>query len=96
MKYFLFGVIVAVVALFISYITFGRDMAYIIPGGIGLFFIAISMLFSGAMVNGDQMRANFATESEVDRRERTQTAVRSGLIGLPNMLLAGFLYILMN
>ena len=96
MKYFLFGIIVAVIALIISYITLGREMAYIIPGGIGIFFIVISMLFSGAMADGDQMRANFATESEVDRRERTQTAVRSGLIGLPNMLLAGFLYILMN
>lgn len=94
MKYFLVGVIVAVVALFISYITLGRDMAYIIPGGIGLFFIVISLLFSGLMVNGDKMRANFATESDVDRRERTQTAVRTGLIGLPNILLAGFLYFL--
>lgn len=96
MKYFLIGLVVAVVALVISYITLGSDQTYVIPGGIGFFFIVISMLFSGLMVNGDKMRANFATESKVDRRERTQTAVRTGLIGLPNILLAGFLYFFMT
>lgn len=94
MKYFLVGVIVAVVALVISYIALGSDQTYVIPGGIGLFFIVISLLFSGLMVNGDKMRANFSTESDVDRRKRTQTAFRTGLIGLPNILLAGFLYFL--
>ncbi|MGE8082045.1 DUF5316 family protein [Peribacillus loiseleuriae] len=96
MKFLLFGILLSVIGVLISLVTLGIDRAYLITGGIGIFFIGISMLFSGSMVSGDQIRANFATESVEDRRERISTTFRTGLIGLPNIILAFLLYYLMN
>ncbi len=68
MRYFLIGIILSVIGVLISSIVWGIENAYVITAGIGFLFIGISMVFSGSMVSGDRMRANFATESDDDRR----------------------------
>jgi hypothetical protein len=54
--------------------------------------IGLSLVFSGSMVNGDRMRANFAAETTEERQERTSTTARLALLGLPNVVVACLLY----
>ncbi|WP_028391007.1 DUF5316 domain-containing protein [Bacillus cihuensis] len=96
MRYFLIGIILSIIGFLVSLVVWGMDKAYFIPGGIGFFFIGISMIFSGSMASGDQMRANFATESVEDRRKRNRVTFRSALIGIPNLVMAFFFYFFLN
>lgn len=94
LKNFLLGIGLSIIGILLSIILWGMDKAYLVTGGIGFIFIVISMVMSGSMVSGDRMRANFATESVEDRKERNQTTLNSLLIGLPNVLTAILLYFL--
>ncbi|MGP4042498.1 DUF5316 domain-containing protein [Gracilibacillus sp. D59] len=96
MRYFFIGLILSVIGVLISFIVWGMDKAYVITAGIGFLFIGISMVFSGSMVSGDRMRANFATESDDDRRIRRSVTFRSGLIGIPNLVIALLIYYFLN
>lgn len=80
------------IGVLISLVVWGIEKAYLITGGIGFFFIGISIIFSGSLVSGDRMRANFATESVEDRRKRNNVTFRSALIGIPNIVMSVFLY----
>ncbi|XRG81074.1 DUF5316 domain-containing protein [Rossellomorea sp. GAMAL-10_SWC] len=61
-------------------------------GVIGVVFIVLSMLFSGSMVSGDRMRANYSFESKEDRHERLETTKRLALIGFPNIIVPLLFY----
>ncbi|WP_272495797.1 DUF5316 family protein [Bacillus pinisoli] len=67
-----------------------------ITGAIGVIFLGISMIYSGSLVSGNQMRANFATESVEDRESRKKIMFRTAIIGLPNFIIAIILYIYLN
>lgn len=96
MKFFISGSVLAIIASFASFYLFGKEQAYFLPGGIGLVSILISAVFSGSLVSGDRIRANFQTESKDDRRERLRTMTRSAVFGLPNILAAVLLYTLFH
>ncbi|QGH34709.1 hypothetical protein GI584_11995 [Gracilibacillus salitolerans] len=96
MRCFLIGIILSVIGVLISLIMWGIDKAYVITGGIGILFIGISMIFSGSMVNGNRMRANFATESAEDRRNRNSVTLHTALIGIPNIVIALLIYFFLN
>ncbi len=70
------------------------DQAYLISGGLAAIFIGLSMLTSGALVNGDSMRANFATETKEDRHDRRNMTTMFLLLGLPNLGIALLFYYL--
>lgn len=93
MKYFLFGIILAAAGTLLSMIIWGMDQAYYISGGVALIFLGISMISSGALVSGDQMRANYATETTQDRRARMSISFKSASIGLPNLVTAILIYV---
>ncbi|MFD1739755.1 DUF5316 domain-containing protein [Bacillus salitolerans] len=92
MKYLMIGIIVSVLSSLVSFILWGVDRAYIMPGAVGFLLIGFSVVFSGTMVSGDRMRANFATETEVDRKTRNKITSRLAMLGLPNLLVAVLLY----
>jgi len=92
MKYFLIGIVLAAVGLVLSILIWGVDQMYMIPSYAGFFFIGVAMISSGAMVSGDRMRANYATEEKKDRRSREKFALHSALIGLPNIIITALLY----
>lgn len=94
MRNLLFGSILAIIGFFVSYLVWGIDKSYFIPGAIGIILIGLSMVFSGSMVSGDRMRANYATESSEDRDSRNKIIFGMTLIGAPNLILAFILYIL--
>jgi hypothetical protein len=96
LKYFLFGIGLSIIGILISIVFWGIDKAYLVTGSIGLIFLGISMVMSGSMVSGDKMRANFATESAEDRRERNRTTLKSMLLGLPSVLTSVLLYYLIT
>ena len=94
MKYFLLGIGASIIGILISIFLWGIDKAYLVTGSIGFIFIAISMILSGSMVSGDRMRANFATESEDDRKVRNTISFNSMFLGLPCVFIAILLYYL--
>lgn len=94
MKYFLFGIGLSLIGILVSLFLLGIDKAYLVTGSIGFIFIGISMVMSGSIASGDRMRANFATESAEDRKERIRITSNSLLIGLPSVLTAVLLYYL--
>lgn len=96
MRYFVIGIILSIIGVLLSIILWGTDNAYLITGGIGLLFIGLAMVFSGSLVSGDRMRANFATESAEDRRNRNSVTFRLALIGIPNLAIAVLIYFLVS
>jgi hypothetical protein len=92
MKYFFAGTILAAITAVISALIWNIEQAYLIPGGLAVFFIGLSMIFSGALVSGDTMRANFAAETTEDRAKRNSAALRLAMLGLPNFIVAAILY----
>ena len=96
MKYFLVGIGLSIIGVLIPMFLLGIGKAYLVTGTIGFIFIGISMVMSGSMVSGDQMRANFATESGEDRKKRNKKTLNSMLLGLPSLLTAVLLYYLSN
>lgn len=96
MKYFYLGIILSIIGILFSLFVAGINNASLITGVIGVIFIGLSMLFSGSMVSGDQMRAIYSTESKEDRRERLVSTTRLALIGLPNIIVSLLFYWLYN
>ncbi|MEH7453869.1 DUF5316 domain-containing protein [Gottfriedia acidiceleris] len=96
MKYFYFGIILSIIGVLFSLFIVGINNASLITGVIGVVFIGLSMLFSGSMVSGDRMRANYSSESKEDIRERFETTKRLALIGVPNIMVSLLFYWLYN
>ncbi|WP_421378023.1 DUF5316 domain-containing protein [Bacillus salacetis] len=96
MKLLFIGLISSILGVLLSMIIWGLENAYYISAGIAVIFLGISIISSGAMVSGDRMRANFATESAEDRRARNGITFKSALIGLPNLGIAVLVYFLFN
>lgn len=88
------GILLAVVGVLVSSIIWGISKSYLIPGTIGVILIGLSMITSGALVSGDRMRANFATETAQDRKKRNSITFRLALVGLPNLAMAFLIYFL--
>lgn len=96
MKYFYIGIILSIIGVLFSLFIAGIKNASLITGVIGVVFIVLSMLFSGSMVSGDRMRANYSSESKEDRLERLETTKRLALIGFPNIIVSLLFYWLSN
>ena len=96
MKYLLVGMLLALVGMLASIVIWDIEMVTTITGGIGLFFIVISFIISGAFVSGDRMRANLAAESIEGRNQRNGTVLHSVLIAIPNFAVAILFYFLLN
>jgi hypothetical protein len=77
LRYLLFGIVLSLIGILISIFLFGIEKAYLLTGSIGFIFIGISMVMSGSIVSGDRMRANFATESAEDRKERNRITINN-------------------
>ncbi|RHW38113.1 hypothetical protein D1B31_15160 [Neobacillus notoginsengisoli] len=92
MKVIMSGAVLAVIASISSSLIWGADHAYILPGGIGLAAIGISAIFSGSLVSGDRIRANYQAETKEDRASRHLTMKRFGLFGMSNLAAAVILY----
>lgn len=95
MRYFLFGLLLSLLSIFVTLVIWDIHMVYVVAGTISLFFIVVSMLLSGSFVSGDRMRANVAMESDEDRENRYKVTTRSLLMALPNLIVALLFYILL-
>lgn len=96
MRYFLIGILLSLIGILVSIVIWDVGMVTTITSGIGFFFIGISLVFSGALVSGDRMRANFSTETVEDRHKRNNVTFRSALIGIPSFVVAILFYFLLN
>ncbi|GAB0168266.1 DUF5316 domain-containing protein [Lysinibacillus sp. CTST325] len=94
MRHLLMGVFLSLCGVLTSMILWGMEKLYLVSGTVGCIFIVISMIFSGSMVSGDRMRANFAAETTEHRDERNTISLNSLYIALPNIIVAVILYYL--
>nr|WP_253264284.1 DUF5316 domain-containing protein [Brevibacillus sp. MCWH] len=67
---------------------FGYWNTFAVVGGAAWLFSAVC---SGALLSGDRIRANYATETAEDRKQRQKWAGRLFLFGLPFVVTAIFL-----
>ncbi|WP_341299407.1 DUF5316 domain-containing protein [Lysinibacillus sp. FSL H8-0500] len=94
MRYVVIGTIVSMLGVVVSMLLWGVQQAYFLPGIVGFICLAVSMLLSGALVSGDRMRANFATETTAGRHERHRVMTRALLLAVPNLIIAIIAYTL--
>ncbi len=93
MKYLGVGLLLSLLGSVVAIAFWDIHMVADITGMIGLTFLVISMLMSGAFVNGDRARLNATIETNDDRKQRNQVVTASLLIALPNFLvMLGFYF----
>ncbi|WP_188456715.1 DUF5316 domain-containing protein [Virgibacillus oceani] len=80
--YFGFGI--ASLLFILGYFLKNAHLFGSIAMGIGLIFFAIGGLSGGAFIDGNQLRANFHTETKEDRGKRQKIILISGVIAIPN------------
>ena len=96
MKYLLLGIFLSVIGVLVSILIWDINMVITITSGIGLFFIVVAFLFSGALISGDRIRANLASESVEGKKQRDNIGFRSALISIPSFVIAILFYFLLN
>ncbi|WP_099157404.1 DUF5316 domain-containing protein [Virgibacillus ndiopensis] len=84
---------VALLLLVLGYFTKNTELFGSIAMGIGLVFFAIGGLVGGAFISGNQIQANFHTETKEDRSKRQKLLLISGAIALPNFAVGVLLLI---
>lgn len=93
-KSFLIGISLAAIFFIVGLFTDYTREAGSISLGIAIIFIAIGGFVSGAFVSGDQIRANYNTESKEDRQRNRRVLFNSAIIALP-LFLAGVILLSM-
>ena len=86
MKYVAIGLLLSLIGSVVALVIWDVHMVADVTGMIGLVFLVLSMIMSGAFVSGDRVRLNAATETDKGREERNRLVTRSLLIALPNLL----------
>ena len=93
MKYLGIGALLSLLGIVVALVVWDVHMVADVTGMIGLVFLVLSMIMSGAFVNGDRVRLNAATETDKGRDERNRLVTRSLLIALPNLVvMLGFYF----
>ncbi|MER1958891.1 MAG: DUF5316 domain-containing protein [Solibacillus sp.] len=93
MKYVAIGLLLSLLGSVVALVIWDVHMVADVTGMIGLVFLVLSMIMSGAFVSGDRVRLNAATETDKGRAERNQIVTRSLLIALPNFLVMLVFYL---
>ncbi|WP_341321267.1 DUF5316 domain-containing protein [Solibacillus sp. FSL H8-0523] len=86
MKYVAIGLLLSLLGSVVALVIWDVHMVADVTGMIGLVFLVLSMIMSGAFVSGDRVRLNAATETDKGREERNRLVTRSLLIALPNLV----------
>lgn len=92
-KSILFGTITAC-SLFILALITSLDIFIYIVGGLGIVCLLLSGVLGGALISGDQFRANIHTETKDHRDKRNTGMYMLALFGLPNFIASILLTIL--
>ena len=84
MKYLRLGLIVVVIVTLISFISGNWSVLLKVSGTIGVVSFLIAALLTGTFISGDQLKANWSSESKEDRDIRESRATKFFLFALPN------------
>ncbi|UFT99976.1 DUF5316 domain-containing protein [Radiobacillus kanasensis] len=85
-KFFLIGLLILISALIICFILQDAYLLFQITGVAAVIPLIIAGLFTGAMGDGDQVRANFHAESKQARKERSTWMFNFVWLALPNVI----------
>ncbi|WP_164669653.1 DUF5316 family protein [Virgibacillus doumboii] len=85
-KSFFYGTGVALLLLVVGFVSGNADLFGKVAVGIGVFFLIIAGLTSGAFVSGAQLHANYATETKQGRAGRQKAMFISGIVMVPHFL----------
>ncbi|MEK4387686.1 DUF5316 domain-containing protein [Solibacillus sp. FSL W7-1464] len=92
MKYLLIGTGLSLTGILLAIIIWDVHMISNVTSGIGFIFLIVACLFSGAFVNGDRMRANWANETKESWIQRNKIAWCSLIMAIPNFAIAFIFY----
>jgi cadmium resistance protein CadD (predicted permease) len=67
-----------------------------ICGVVGLICLSISGLLNGLFVSGDRNRANYLLDAKEDRNEKSKITDFVFAVGLPNIILAVIVFLVIN
>jgi hypothetical protein len=94
LKYIWIGLGLSVLGVVISFIIWGLDKMYYFPAGISIVLIGLCALLSGSLVDGDRMRANYATETAKDRLNKDRFTTKCFFMAIPNIVVTVIFYFL--
>lgn len=96
MKYVSIGFILSLVGIIVSLVFWDLHMIPVITSSIGVVFLVATLIFSGTLVSGDRIRANYATEPEEERKSRNKMFTNSLLLAIPNFIVSIVFSFLLN
>ncbi|KIL51407.1 hypothetical protein KP77_09190 [Jeotgalibacillus alimentarius] len=82
----------ALMGMILSWLIWGIGEVYTIPAGLGILFLVVSMVSSGAVGSSRGVRTYFNSETKEGRQDRIKVMKTSTLLALPNLMTAGLLY----
>ncbi|WP_141430377.1 DUF5316 domain-containing protein [Bacillus sp. 03113] len=94
MRSFLFGLSSGLIFLTAGLMIDSNHFILTAVGIIGIGSLLVSGLLTGAFIDGDRIRANFANENKQERSKRINISMNLFLFGLPN-LIAGILLVIL-
>lgn len=94
LKYVWIGLGTSVVGALISWAIWGLDKMFLITAVISGILIVLCAIFSGSLVDGDRMRANYATEMRKDRLNRDRFTTKCFFRAIPNIIVTALFYFL--
>ncbi|CAM4004674.1 DUF5316 domain-containing protein [Lederbergia lenta] len=96
MKPIYFGLLLAFSGIIISFLIIDWNFIYIISGTVSLLAIILASLSIGALADGERSRVKHQSENETDRKRQLSSTTKILLVGLPNILIAAFAYVLLK
>ena len=91
---FLSGIGIAIILTIIFLLIHSTNLAFEVPGIIGIICLMAAGISSGAFVSGDRTRENYFMESPENRKQRNTITTTLVLFGSPNFIVAICVYLL--
>jgi hypothetical protein len=87
-KAFIVSLIVVVISVISGAILNNWKLTEQICGIIGLICLCTAGILSGAFISGDKSRANYTSQKEAERLQKTKFVKYLLALGLPNLIVA--------
>lgn len=95
-KAFIFGFLLVLISVISGAVLNNWKLTEQISGSIGLICFCTAGILSGAFISGDRSRANHASQNETARIEKKKIFKYLFAIGLPNIIVAAIMMLILK
>ncbi|MCQ1535929.1 hypothetical protein FTO70_09600 [Methanosarcina sp. KYL-1] len=92
----LIGVGTFVIALIAAFLLEDPTVILKIAGSVGLIFLVVAGILSGSFLSGNRIRANYYSQGEDERKEKSKLSSDLFFTGLLTIVLSAIAYYLMK